>query len=310
MPQINGYHNGRTSSNPTRRGAKFYYVSNGRLKAVSADRCGGRLYLGVELEVAEFPSDAKRQAALEKVTEIIGQYINVCSDASLNMGFEIVFDPMTLGAFQLIRPLVEQAMQAITDNGGKGHDTHRCNAGLHVHVSRIAFGTTQEARDLALGKVFELTERLQSSFSAIARRDIAYCNWCEPTGYGHSVTDSSRAIRLKSRRIQDGQGYDTHDGRRYHVWNCQNTSTIECRAFRSTLKATTFYATLAFVDSIVRFATLKTTPEVHETRTVTELVVWARDIAVTPSTREPIADLVTYWSDRVNHMGEYTTYTA
>lgn len=310
MPIINGYHNGRTSTNPTRRGAKFWYVSNGRLKAVSADRCGGRLYLGVELEVAEFPTETKRQAALTKVYELLGQYINVCSDASLSMGFEIVFDPITLGAFQLIRPLVEQAMQAIADNGGKGHDTHRCEAGLHVHVSRIAFGTTQDARDLALGKVFELTERLQSSFSAIARRDIAYCTWCAPTGYGHKVTDSSRQVRAKSRRVQDGQGYDCHDGGRYHVWNCQNTTTIECRAFRSTLKASTFYATLAFVDSLVRFCTLKTTPEVHAVNTMTELVCWARDVAVTESTREPINDLVNYWADRVNHYNEYTAYNA
>lgn len=105
MARLN-YHQGRSSSDTTRRGAKFWYVSNGRLKGVSADRCGGRLYLGVELEVDGFSSDSRAVNVTNKVDEILGQYAVCVYDGSLCNGFEIVFDPMTLGAFDHNRDVV------------------------------------------------------------------------------------------------------------------------------------------------------------------------------------------------------------
>lgn len=306
MARLN-YHQGRSSSDTTRRGAKFWYVSNGRLKGVSADRCGGRLYLGVELEVDGFASDSRAVNVTDKVDEILGQYAVCVYDGSLCNGFEIVFDPMTLGAFTLIRPLVEQVMQYISDNGGHGHDSSNC--GLHVHVSRAALGTTDDAKNLACGKLLELTERYQQQISAIARRDVAYSSWCHPTGYGHSTTDSSRAVRRKASIVQSSQGIGCHDGRRYHVWNFQNTNTIECRAFRSTLKASTFYATLAFVDTLVRFCTLKTTPEVHAVDSLKVVITWGMSNA-TEHVRESLADLASYWNACADRASRYTAYAA
>ena len=262
------------------------------------------MYLGVELEVDGFSSDSRAVNVTDKVDEILGQYAVCVSDGSLCNGFEIVFDPMTLGAFTLIRPLVEQVMEYISDQGGHGHDSNNC--GLHVHVSRAALGTTDEAKRLACGKLLELTERYQAEVSAIARRDIAYSTWCYPTGYGYSTTDSSRAVRRKAGRIQDSQGIGCHDGRRYHVWNFQNTNTIECRAFKSTLKASTFYATLAFVEALVRFCTLKTTPEVHEVDSLRRIISWGHETA-TENTRQSFENLVDYWLMRAGSVGRYTS---
>jgi hypothetical protein len=265
------------------------------------------LYLGVELEVDGFNTDSRAVHVTDKVDELIGQYAVCVSDGSLSNGFEIVFDPMTLGAFALIRPLIEQVMQYISDQGGHGHDSRNC--GLHVHVSRAALGTTDDAKNLACGKLLELTERYQSEISAIARRDIQYSNWCYPTGYGHSTTDSSRAVRRKAGRIQDSQGIGCHDGRRYHVWNFQNTNTIECRAFRSTLKVSTFYATLAFVDTFVRFCTLKTTPEVHEVDSLARVISWGT-ANCTSTVRECFSNLADYWDNCLCRVSAYTAYAA
>lgn len=290
------YHAGRSSSDTTRRNRKFWYTSNGRLKGVPADRAGSRLYLGVELEVDGFRSDSYAVECTDYVDSVLGEYAVCVSDGSLCNGFEIVFDPMTVKAFALIRPLIEQVMTELSDRGGHGHDSSNC--GLHVHVSRAALGTTAEACQLAVGKILEFTERFQSSVSSFARRETTTSGWCSPTGYGHSLSDGSRAVRRKAQHIQDGQGIACHDGRRYSVWNLQNVNTIECRAFRSTLKASTFYATLAFVDGLVRYCTLHTTPEVHAL-TFDALVAHISD-----------NDLTSYWADRRSRVDEYRRYVA
>ena len=294
------YHQGRSSSDTTRRGAKFWYASNGRLKGVTADRAGSRLYLGVELEVDGFRSDSYAVQCTDYVDSVLGEYARCMSDGSLCNGFEIVFDPMTRKAFELIRPLVEAVMTELQARGGHSHDSSNC--GLHVHVSRAALGTTDEAKNLAIGKLLEVTERFQPSISAIARRDITTAGWCSPTGYGHATTDSSRAVRRKATRIQDNQGFACHDTRRYRVWNFQNVPTIECRAFKGTLKASTFFATLAFVDGLVRYCTLHTTPEVHNLSGLADIITWTvHDHA----DDQGFVDLATYWGERRSMVSRY-----
>lgn len=295
MARLN-YHAGRSSSDTTRRNCKFWYTSNGRLKGVPAERAGSRLYLGVELEVDGFRSDSYAVQCTDYVDSVLGEYAVCVSDGSLCDGFEIVFDPMTVKAFALIRPLIEQVMTELSDRGGHAHDSGNC--GLHVHVSRAALGTTHEARQLAIGKVLEFTERYQSSVSSFARRETTTSGWCSPTGYGHSLSDGSRAVRRKAQCVQDSQGLGVHDYARYRVWNLQNTNTIECRAFRSTLKASTFYATLAFVDGLVRYCTLHTTPEVHAL-TFDALVAHVDD-----------SDLTAYWDERRRRVSSYHAYAA
>lgn len=290
------YHDDRNRSCATRYNAKFWYVSNGRLKSVPASQAGNRLYLGVELEVDDFRSDSYAVECTDYVDSVLGEYARCVYAGSLHNGFEIVFDPMTFKAFALIRPLIEQVMAELDRRGGHSHDSSRC--GLHVHTSRVFWGNDDRARSLAFGKAMEITERFQSEFSAIARRDITDSQWCQPTGYGHSTTDSSRAVRRKANRITDGQGIGCHDGRRYRVWNFQNTSTVECRAFKGTLKPDTFFATIAFVDGLVRFCTKSTSTEVHEVN-FSELLAWIGDNT-----------LSTYWAGRRAYMHRYTPYAA
>lgn len=284
---IHGYHQGRSSTDTLRRGAKFWYVGNGRLKAVPADRCGGRLYLGVELEVDSFPSYSAAERASDYVDSKLGQYAVCMHDGSLDDGFEIVFDPMTLAAFSEIRPIITEVMAELNRRGGHSHDSTHC--GLHVHVSRAAFGTTDDAKDLAYGKILEMTARWMSQISTFARRDVRCTRWCRPNAFVACLTDGSRALRRKAKETQRLQGFDIHDDRRYRVWNFQNRNTVECRAFKGTLNPKTFYATLAFVDGFVRFATQATTPQVHEW-TFDGLVNWIGN-----------DDTSTYFVDRWEH---------
>ena len=294
---IVGYHSGRESANPTRRNSKFWYASNGRLKGVPASEAGRRMYSGLEWEVAMFPSCEVAEACSDYVDSVLGQYAVCMHDGSLRNGFEIVFDPMTERAFALIRPLIEQVAAEIERRGGKAHDTTCC--GLHVHLSRCAFGNDEHAQMLAFGKMLELTERFQSAVSAIARRDITTCQWCLPTGYGHALTDGSRAIVRKAKRIQDSQGLGFHDGRRYRVWNFQNRPTVECRAFKGTLNVGTMFATIAFVNGIARYCMQHTTPDVHALQNFNDLIAWIGS-----------DDLTTYWANVQSRRGSYRMYAA
>ena len=180
--------------------------------------------------------------------------------------------------------------------GARAHDTDTC--GLHVHVSRAALGNDDEAKRLCIAKIFELVERFQQHLSCFARRDITASRWCQPTEYGHSTSDGSRALRRKAATVQDRQGFDVHDGRRYRAVNLQNPSTIEFRLFKGTLKPDTFYATIALVDGIVRWCKQHTTPEVH-TLTWDGLLAWINDDTLTA-----------YWNTRKQYLHRYTAYAA
>ncbi len=294
MPTIN-YHDNRSRTDTAYSDLQFFRTDRrGRVKAVSAENAGNVLYMGVEVENDHYPTYRDLEAAVTYVRENFAQYARVESDGSLDNGFEIVSAPMTLAAHKatdwsgLFAKLVEM--------GARAHDTDTC--GLHVHVSRAALGNDDEAKRLCIAKIFELVERFQQHLSCFARRDITASQWCRPTEYGHSTSDGSRALRRKAATVQDRQGFDVHDCRRYRAINLQNPSTIEFRLFKGTLKPDTFYATIALVDGIVRWCKQHTTPEVH-TLTWDGLLAWINDDTLTA-----------YWNTRKQYLHRYTAYAA
>ena len=294
MPTIN-YHDNRSRTDTAYSDLQFLRTDRrGRVKAVSAENAGNVLYMGVEVENDHYPTYRDLEAGIAYVRENFAQYARVESDGSLDNGFEIVSAPMTLAAHKatdwtgLFAKLVEM--------GARAHDTDTC--GLHVHVSRAALGNDDEAKRLCIAKIFELVERFQQHLSCFARRDITASQWCRPTEYGHSTSDGSRALRRKAATVQDRQGFDVHDVRRYRAVNLQNPSTIEFRLFKGTLKPDTFYATIALVDGIVRWCKQHTTPEVH-TLTWDALLAWINDDTLTA-----------YWNTRKQYLHRFTAYAA
>ena len=295
MPTIN-YHDNRSRTDTAYSDLQFFRTDRrGRVKAVSAENAGNVLYMGVEVENDHYPYYCSNcDDAIAYVRENASAFCRVESDGSLDNGFEIVSAPMTLAAHKatdwtgLFAKLVEM--------GARAHDTDTC--GLHVHVSRAALGNDDEAKRLCIAKIFELVERFQQHLSCFARRDITASQWCQPTEYGHSTSDGSRALRRKAATVQDRQGFDVHDGRRYRAVNLQNPSTIEFRLFKGTLKPDTFYATIALVDGIVRWCKQHTTPEVH-TLTWDGLLAWINDDTLTA-----------YWNTRKQYLHRFTAYAA
>jgi len=285
------YHAGRSYTDTTYGDMPFFRTArNGQRVPLPASQAGNTMFFGTEVEVDNFDTTAGRTAAHAAAQAFADEHLcHIEHDGSLNNGFEIVSAPMTLSAHKATD--WTGLFSTITANGGKAHETRTC--GLHVHVSRAALGNDDRAKKLALGKILEMVERFQPEFSALARRNIADCQWARPTGYGHSLTDGSRAIRRKSDRIQSSQGIDCHDGARYRAVNLQNRSTIEFRFFKGTLNADTFYATLALVDGLVRYCKTHTTPDIHST-TFDSFIQWVGDDKLTA-----------YWAERKSQVHRY-----
>ena len=100
----------------------------------------GPRFFGVELEIdgaGEYGSNAKKLLRIANEEE---ERIYCKHDGSLEEGFEIVTHPMSL-SYQLQQIPWEQICKGAVDLGYTSHQAGTC--GLHVHVSRLAFGETE-----------------------------------------------------------------------------------------------------------------------------------------------------------------------
>lgn len=289
---IRYYHEDRGNSDTTRDDTKFFRMNKyGRLVEISPALAGAHLYLGVEWETDDYDGYGEAEEASDYVDATFGRYCHCEHDGSLDCGFEIVTNPMTLAAHRAAH--WEQMFDELQSSwNAQANDTRTC--GMHVHVSRAALGNDPEARYKCIAKILELVERFESELSCVARRTIADCDWCAPTGYGHDLNDSARDMVRKAHRIQDEQGLGCHDQDRYHAVNLQNVNTIEFRIFKGTLDATAAYASLALVDGLVRWCKQHTSIETHAV-TWNGLLDWISDETLT-----------TYWGRRVPYLYRYT----
>lgn len=286
----NTYHTGRERNDSARPELKFWVAKNDR--AVAVREPAARTFEGTEIEVDGFPTYEAKADAERWVRENYGQYCTVESDASLSNGFEIVTAPMTLAAHRAVD--WGTLLIKMDEFGGHAHDS--CNCGLHIHVSRAALGNEDRTKMLCIGKILFMMEKHQQQFSCIGRRDIASTGFAGPVRYGHAITDGSRAIIRKAQAVQNRQGLGVHTSARYAALNLQNRSTIEFRFPKGTLKPETFYATLAFIEGIVRFAKQHTSPEIKDF-TFDQIIQWIDD-----------ENLTNYWNTRRQYTSRFTPY--
>lgn len=194
------------------------------------------LYMGVELET----DDGCRGDVEEH------DYVYYKEDGSLSSsGVEIVSHPASLKFH-----LNDFGWSEIcSDFRSWGYLSHKASnsCGLHVHVNRDFFGVTAAEQDLHIAKVVLLVNRFYDShLERFARRSSA--QWARKPD-----------VRVTNADVTDNEIVHTihdkvKDSGRYVAVNLQNRNTIEFRLFRGTLKVTTLYATLQFVDTLCRFA--------------------------------------------------------
>ena len=196
----------------------------------------GPRYFGVELEIddgGEYDSSAN---AILSAANTDREYIYCKHDGSLDEGLEIVSHPMSVDYHLNAAPWPEIIDKAL-ELGYSSHQAGTC--GLHVHVSRAAFGPTEQHQDAAIARVLYFFEKHWEELLKFSRRTQKQLDdWASRYGYRSEPKDI-----LDHAKKGNGRG-------RYSAVNLTNLDTVEFRMFRGTLKLNTFLATLQLLDRI------------------------------------------------------------
>jgi hypothetical protein len=191
-------------------------------------------HMGFELEV-ESDGNSRRDGA-EVVTNALGERIYLKEDGSLSDGFEIVTHPHSLDEYQ--RNFDWSALNQLRRLGFRSWDTSTC--GLHVHVSRTAFGNPNTRRDIVRIQAHELRFMKliydnERQISRLAGRTSNYATF----------EDKGRLVSKVK--------YGNQSNGRYSAINSDNSATLEVRVFRGSLKPERVLMALELVQCAVEY---------------------------------------------------------
>ena len=196
----------------------------------------GPLFMGVELEIdggGELHENADR---ILDIGNANSELLYCKHDGSLDDGFEIVTHPCSLAWHLNQFPWPEILREAVS-MGYTSHQAQTC--GLHVHVSRDAFGETMQEQDACIARVLYFFEKHWGELLKFSRRTQGQLEqWANRYGLKeHPMQILDHAKKGSCRN-------------RYTCVNLTNLNTIEFRMFRGTLKLNTLLATLQFVNRV------------------------------------------------------------
>ena len=200
----------------------------------------GSLFMGVELEIDGGGENSDNAQSLLDIANRDGAKIYCKHDGSIHSGFEIVSHPMTLD-YHMNEMNWHDIMEEALEMDYVSHNTETC--GLHIHVSRSAFGDSDNAKEAGIGRVVFFVEKHWNELVKFSRRKPSNLNrWAARYA---TISDTAKETYRKAK--------DKYAGR-YVAVNLENYATIEFRMFRGTLRYQTFAATLQLVDEICQLA--------------------------------------------------------
>jgi len=196
----------------------------------------GSRHFGVELELDEGGEIGENAYILMEIGNRNGDYLYIKHDGSLSDGMELVTHPMTLEYQRYKMPWAELCQKALS----LGYLSHRASScGLHVHISRLAFGATEAQQDSVIARILYFFEKHWEELLKFSRRTQRQLDhWAARYGY-----------KDQPKEILDFAKKGAHSGR-YTCVNLQNEDTVEFRMFRGTLKSNTIFATLQLLNCI------------------------------------------------------------
>lgn len=198
-------------------------------------------FFGVELAIDEGGELDYKARLLMDAANIGGKKLIYCKhDGSLECGFEIVSHPMTLDYHMNTMPWRDVTAKA-KELDYISHKAGTC--GLHIHVSRTAFGDTEQRQDACIARILFFFEKHWGELLKFSRRTQPQLeHWA--ARYGYKTEPREILNDAKNRQSRN----------RYTCVNLTNTDTIEFRMFRGTLNLNSFLATLQFVDRVCEVA--------------------------------------------------------
>lgn len=190
------------------------------------------LFFGLELEVEQKRSSVDRGTMAKKIQRDCCYFK---SDGSLEYGFEIVTHPMTISYINENKETVFKSMlDELINNKYKSYDSNTC--GMHIHLSKKAFGTWQ------LYRFIKFFIDNKDFITAISQRKQEHL---ERWAAIESEPDSSIIYKAKKKN---------GNSKRYVAINLQNDKTIELRVFRGTLNYYSFMKNIEFAYALFNFS--------------------------------------------------------
>lgn len=195
----------------------------------------GPRYFGLELEIDGAGRDEYAARHILGAANALAKHLYIKTDGSLDDGMELVTHPMTLDYHMNHMPW-NDVLDEARALGFKSHQTKTC--GLHIHISRTAFGDTDIEQEGAIARLLYFVEKFWTELLRFSRRTERQINrWAARYG-----------MKLSPLEMLDCAKH-AYAGR-YMAVNLTNYSTIEIRIFRGTLKLNTLLATLQMVNAI------------------------------------------------------------
>ena len=199
----------------------------------------GLRHFGVELEIDDGGTVNSNAQKLLDIANKDVENLYIKTDGSLDEGLELVTHPMTL-EYHLNEIPWAEVLRKAQSMGYLSHAAGTC--GLHVHISRLAFGCTYEQQEAAIARLLYFVEKFWAELLRFSRRTQSQMNrWA--ARYGIRLTPSEQMNHAKN-----------SCARRYTAVNLTNADTVEIRMFRGTLKLNTLKATLQMVNHLVEVA--------------------------------------------------------
>ena len=201
-------------------------------------------YIAGELEVTGLDD-----IAAADILEACGGY-DFCHfehDCSVD-GAEIIFQPRTIESWEAARPSINSMYDILNEYGC----TSEGGNGLHIHISRTAFGSTNKEQAATIAKFM----RLFSGDNHIRCCQIAGCSSTDASDWARDCGGYSKD---EQKRIAE-----QHSGDRYIAVNVSNSDTVEIRLGRSTMDINKFYGWMHFVAAMVRRAETITAKEADD----------------------------------------------
>lgn len=216
------------------------WISNYSYKPAPIFHGEAPYHMGIELEVED-----KQQSGRGDMAEIISNKLGRDVvyhkwDGSLSNGFEIVTHPLSLDYYH---NMDWSWLEDLKEAGFRSWNTRTC--GLHVHISRKAFRgnstLTGEAHQLRFLKFIYDNQR---QACRIAGRVSEWAKW-----------DDKGNLIAKVKKGVNSAGH-------YSAVNTENSSTIELRIFKGSLRKERILSAIEFTHAVTEFTrSLKIVPK-------------------------------------------------
>lgn len=231
--------------------------------------------LGFELEVDCSSENSRKNIStasnLCREAGLSSDEMRFAHDGSLNNGFECISQPHTVEDFWSKQDKWAKMLQYLASQGYRSHDTNTC--GLHIHISRRMFGSTEKLQDEAIAKVYTFFDDNWRDLCLVSRRNCF--DYCEKNQLGS--TQQSNVRYGHTTKLKEWRKNAKREGGHYVALNNANCNTFEYRLGRGTLNPWSFFAWIDLIVTITKNAKRITVGKVNSN----DLVSWLGGIKET-----------------------------